>query len=119
MTTSQAAITITTRAKIWPSWLPSMRLNATSARLPAFSISSRQSRITTGLRRISTPPAPTAKRSAERTRYHSTFNGNLPGLVRLPLPLGQDDRPHRRQEQQQRGRLEGDQEALQQQPADR
>src|SRR5919197_1781427 len=38
-TTSHAATTITTRAKIWPSALPHLRENAISARLPAFSIS--------------------------------------------------------------------------------
>ena len=72
-TTSQAATTITTSAKIWPSPLPHMRENAISARLPAFSISSRQSRITSGLRRVSTPAAPMAKMNADSTRYQSTF----------------------------------------------
>src|SRR6185436_16747091 len=61
----------TIRPKTWPSWSPSMRLKATRARFPALSISSRQSRITIRLRRISTPTAPTAKSSAESTRYHS------------------------------------------------
>ena len=56
-------------AKIWPSPLPVMREKAISARLAALSISSRQSRITSGLRRVSTPPAPMQKISAETTRY--------------------------------------------------
>ena len=46
---------------------------AISARLPAFSISSRQSRITSGLRRTSTPTAPSANMSAETTRYQEMF----------------------------------------------
>ena len=53
--TSQAATTITISANTWPASPPCMRANATSARLPALSISSRHSRITSGLRRISTP----------------------------------------------------------------
>ena len=69
--TSHAATTITISAKIWPSPLPCMRANVTSARLEPLSISSRQSRITSGLRRTSTPPAPIEKISAETTRYHS------------------------------------------------
>ncbi len=68
-TTSQAAITITISANTWPASLPCMRANATSARLPAFSISSRQSSTTSGLRRLITPAAPMAKMKAERTRY--------------------------------------------------
>ena len=39
-------------AKIWPSPLPCMRAKAISARFAALSISSRQSRITSGLRRV-------------------------------------------------------------------
>jgi hypothetical protein len=46
-----------------------MREKATSARLPAFSISSRQRSTTSGLRRLITPAAPIAKMKAERTRY--------------------------------------------------
>ena len=71
-TTSQAATTMTTSAKTCPSSLPFEREKATSARLPAFSISSRQSRITSGLRRISTPQAPVANSRAESTRYQET-----------------------------------------------
>src|SRR5437764_7329441 len=67
--TSQAATTITISAKICPSSLPHMRANATSARFAPFSISSRHSRITSGLRRVSTPPAPMQKIIAETTRY--------------------------------------------------
>src|SRR6185312_4143222 len=76
-TTSQAATTITTRAKTWPCWLPTSRLKATSARLPAFSISSRQSRITIGLRRTRMPIAPIVKSRALRKMYQSMFT---PGL---------------------------------------
>ena len=38
---------------------------------PAFSISSRQIRITSGLRRVSTPATPMQKMKAERTRYQA------------------------------------------------
>ena len=67
ITTSQAAITITISANTCPASPPCMREKATSARFPAFSISSRQSRITSGLRRVSTPAAPMQKMNAERT----------------------------------------------------
>src|SRR6202000_905408 len=76
-TTSQAAITLTPRAKTWPWALPTSRLKATSARLPAFSISSRQSRITIGLRRTRMPIAPIVKSRALRQMYQSMFNGAL------------------------------------------
>src|ERR1700761_7782784 len=78
-TTSQAATTITTRAKTWPWALPTSRLKATSARLPAFSISSRQSRITIGLRRTRMPIAPIVKSRALRTMYQSMFISELRG----------------------------------------
>ena len=68
--TSQAATTITISAKIWPSPLPCMRAKATSARLAALSISSRQSRITSGLRRDEHAAGADRRRSArETTRY--------------------------------------------------
>src|SRR5262245_11167441 len=125
-TTSQAAITITIRAKTCPSWLPSEREKASRARFPAFSISSRQSRITSGLRRMRTPATPTANSSAERTRYQCTsITGpppqprlrGCPGLVRdddppAPPPHGGDEQQHGRC-------LEGDQEPFEQQLADR
>ena len=67
--TSQAATTMTMIAKIWPSALPCMREKAISARFAALSISSRQSRMTSGLRRVSTPAAPIVKISALTARY--------------------------------------------------
>jgi hypothetical protein len=48
---------------------------ATSARLPAFSISSRQSSTTRGLRREITPATPIAKMNADRTRYQVMSTG--------------------------------------------
>src|SRR5436309_1225249 len=57
-----------------------MRLKATRARLPALSMSSRQSRMTSGFRRVSTPPAPMQKISAETVRYQ-------PMAMRLPASL--------------------------------
>src|SRR5437870_6238727 len=44
ITTSAAATIITMRAKTWPSPVPVMRAKAASARLPPFSMSSRQMR---------------------------------------------------------------------------
>jgi hypothetical protein len=67
-TASAAATTMTVSAKIWPSAFPSCRANAINARLPAFSISSSASRMISGLRRMSTPNAPVAKRTTERIR---------------------------------------------------
>src|SRR5690349_19967491 len=67
--TSQAATTITISANTCPSSPPHMRENATSARLAALSISSRHSRITSGLRCVSTPAAPMQKMIAETERY--------------------------------------------------
>src|SRR5919106_1777981 len=119
-TTSQAAITITIRAKTWPSWSPRARLKASSARLPAFSISSRQSRITSGLRRRSTPAAPVAKIRADSTRYQVRSTGGPLGAGGFPFTVatGQHDCADCRDEKKQGGGLEGDQEPLQQQPPD-
>ena len=82
--TSQAATTITISAKIWPSPLPHMREKPISARLAAFSISSRQSRITSGLRRISTPPAPIAKISALTARYQAMLTARPTARIAPP-----------------------------------
>ena len=76
--TSQAATTMTMIAKIWPSPLPCMRLKAMSARFAALSISSRQSRMTSGLRRVRTPAAPMQKTIAETARYQPMFTGRSP-----------------------------------------
>src|SRR3954468_21248410 len=78
MHTSQAATTITTIAKIWPSMLPHIRAKAISAMFAALSMSSRHSRTTSGLRRVSTPPAPMQKISAETTRNQSTLIASAP-----------------------------------------
>src|SRR5438270_7729818 len=66
-----------------------MRLKATSARFAAFSISSRQSRTTRGLRRVSTPAAPMQKISAETVRYQPMFirEPRVPVRARLPAAL--------------------------------
>src|SRR3954451_23308645 len=58
-----------------------MRLKPSSARLPAFSISSRQSRMTSGLRRVSTPATPMAKMNAESTMYQVMSKGLVPGAA--------------------------------------
>src|SRR4029450_3361745 len=78
MHTSQAATTMTMIAKTWPSPLFHMREKAISAMLAAFSMSSRQSRITSGLRRVSTPAAPIEKISALTTRYQSRLTSRPP-----------------------------------------
>src|SRR5215216_5014470 len=70
-----------------------MREKATSARLPAFSINSRQSSTTSGLRRVMTPAAPITKMNADRTRNQTTCtSGRLQGsyahLERLGWRLG-------------------------------
>src|SRR5690348_5455392 len=78
--TSQAATTITISANICPSSPPHMRENATSARLAALSMSSRHSRITSGLRCVSTPAEPMQKMIAETLRYQ-------PMAIALPAAL--------------------------------
>ena len=65
-------------AKTWPSMLPHIRENAMSAMFAALSISSRQSSMTSGLRRVSTPPAPMQNTSAETIRYQSMLTRALP-----------------------------------------
>src|SRR3954447_21693465 len=99
-----------------------MRANATRARLPAFSISSRQSSTTSGLRRVSTPATPMQKMNAERTTNQAT-SISVPGpqspVPRQPPPAAcQDDRADRGYQEQVRGGLEGDQELAEQQLAD-
>ena len=66
-TASEAATTMTARAKICPSPLPDWRAKAISARLPAFSMISSASSTISGLRRTSTPKAPIANRITETT----------------------------------------------------
>src|SRR5665213_342345 len=59
-----------------------MRLKATSARLAALSISSRRSRMTSGLGRTSTPTAPMLKMIAETARYQPmAISGPLPAAL--------------------------------------
>src|SRR5919197_94468 len=71
-TASAAATTITISANSCPSRFCSCRENATSVRLTAFSISSMQTRTTTGLWRIMTPIAPSTKRIAATIRNQLT-----------------------------------------------
>ena len=90
MQTSQAATVITTSARICPSPLPHMREKAISARLPPLSISSRHSSTTSGLRRVITPTAPSAKTIAETARYQAmlmTAARRLPSAI-VPVPCG-------------------------------
>src|SRR3954447_1215588 len=64
-----------------------MRLKPISARLAALSISSRQSRMTSGLRRVSTPPAPMQNTNAETTMNQVMLMSESPAghLHRLAL----------------------------------
>src|SRR5438552_3244353 len=68
--TSAAATAITKNTMAWPSTLPWRRPNATSARFAAFSISSIDMKITSGLRRTTTPITPIENSAAERAVYH-------------------------------------------------
>src|SRR6476469_3058649 len=78
MHTSQAATTMTMIAKTWPSMLAHIRENAMSAMFAALSMSSRQRSTTSGLRRVSTPPAPMQNTSAETIRNQSMFIASTP-----------------------------------------
>src|SRR5690348_12222642 len=69
-TASAAATVMDIRANSWPSMFCSCRENVTSARLAALSISSMQMRMTRGLRRTSTPTAPSTNRIALSSRNH-------------------------------------------------
>src|SRR2546429_7335918 len=78
MQTSQAATVMTTSASTCPSPLPHMREKAMSARLAPLSISSRHSRMTSGLRRVMTPTAPSTKTIAETARYQAMLTDASP-----------------------------------------
>src|SRR3954454_16446541 len=99
-----------------------MRANATSARLPAFSISSRQIRITSGLRRVSTPVTPMQKMNADSTRYQAmSIRWNQPSLRNVLRRTGaarEHDRGHGGDQQQDGHDLERDQELGQEQLSD-
>src|ERR1700680_3437905 len=68
ITASAAATVIDMSANSCPSRFCSCRENATSVRFAALSMSSMQMRITSGLRRMSTPMVPRMKRIAARSR---------------------------------------------------
>src|SRR5271163_811449 len=76
--TSQAATVITIKARICPSPFPHMRANATSERLAPFSIGSRHSNTTSGLRRVITPTTPSEKTIAETARYQAMLTEGPP-----------------------------------------
>ena len=63
--TSAAATHITKKTRAWPSARAVRWPNATSARLAALSISSMDMKITSGLRRTSTPSTPMLKSTAD------------------------------------------------------
>ena len=66
-TTSAAATTMTKNARTWPVRLPCRRLNVTSARLVALSISSTPMNTMIALRRTRTVVAPIENRIAAST----------------------------------------------------
>src|SRR5579864_3513850 len=91
-TTSAAATTITMKAKICPSSLLRNRPYATSATLAALSMSSMHMKTTMGLRRMSTPIAPTVKRNADNpSRYGNRFGFSMPRAPSFARAPGQVD----------------------------
>src|SRR3954469_25000753 len=116
-TTSDAAIAITEMAKTWPSSWPNWREKVIRARFAPFSMISTLSRMISGLRRISTPSAPTTNSSPESARYQAT-SGPSTGLLD-PLQLrdalllargrAKGHAAERGDEQHDRGRLEREQ----------
>src|SRR2546423_10908608 len=92
----------------------SWRAKATSVRFAALSISSIEIRITRGLRRTSTPMAPSPKRTALRSRNHEASSCEPPMLRLLIYPPSQvgdalaaeGDRPDGGAEQENRGQLD-------------
>ena len=66
--TSAAATAITKKTRTWPSGLPSRWPKATNDRFAAFSISSIDMKMTSGLRRMMTPTTPMEKSTAARAR---------------------------------------------------
>ena len=94
--TSQAATTITISAKTWPSPLPACARTRSARGCAALSISSRQSRITSGLRRVSTPAAPMQKRAPRRRGTSRCSSAHRPpALAPLALVASRRRRPPR------------------------
>ena len=91
------------------------RPKATNARLAAFSISSIDMKITSGLRRTRTPTTPIVNRIADTRDVVPRGNrGHRRGLP----PAGQGQGPHQGRQQQDRRHLEGDQVVGEQAPSD-
>src|SRR3954451_14938976 len=78
-----------------------------NARLQAFSMISSESRIVSGLRRISTPKAPVAKRNAATPRYQLTSGPSI--ALRTARMAAEDDAADGGEQQHDRRDLEGDQ----------
>src|SRR5207302_1469401 len=77
-TASAAATVIDISANSWPSRFCTWRENVTSVRLAALSISSIEIRITSGLRRTSTPTAPSVNRIALSSKNHEVSSWEPP-----------------------------------------
>ena len=78
----QAEVTKAMSANNWPSRFCSWREKVINVRLTAFSISSMQIRITSGLRRTSTPTVPRVNRTAPRRRNQEVSSCEPP-IVRV------------------------------------
>src|SRR2546430_7936305 len=111
--TSAAATTNTNTTKTLPrsSGMPPRRENATSARFVALSMSSTHMRMTTALRRTSTPVTPMKNSTAETaTNAPSGIIRPLVARLSFVFPLDQDDRADHRGEEQHRRDLERERE---------
>src|ERR1700674_1021492 len=89
-TASAAATVMAINAKSWPSMFCSCLENATRVRLTAFNINSMQMRMTSGLRRTSTPTVPSVKRIAASSRNQEVSSCDPPMssvLTGRPFPF--------------------------------
>src|ERR1700686_4143199 len=85
-TASAAATVIDMSANSWPSMFCSWREKTISVRLTAFSISSIEMRMTSGLRRTSTPTVPMVKRMPPRSKNQEASSCDPPMLSVLISP---------------------------------
>src|SRR5207244_3542573 len=96
---------------------PSRRANEINARFDPFNMISTERRMISGLRRTRTPSAPVTKSSAASTRYQPTSGPCI--VLQRPCMRAEYDAADRRNEQHDRGDLEGEQVVGEEEPADR
>src|SRR5712692_10050345 len=113
--TSAAATHITKNTRACPSAVPCRCPRATSARLAALSISSMDMKMTSGLRRISTPSTPMLNSTADSATYQDS--GTI--LLALHLPLRQRHHADDGHEQEHGGDLEREEVVGEQEPPQR